>query len=314
MGYLPCLLIFAAIFPTAVLPGAALRSSRFLDLWNLRIRIAQLGLIRGARPGVQFFQQFVIPVVGFQFRYPAVGIVNVAEDDGLRRTRLLASGDDFAVANRTILLFRLDFYRVDALHAVGAFFHHAAAAHADVGIAHAKQAGRLPIRVQQEIEAAHFIRTVVGAVARAHAAVVDHFVQAFRAVDRRGHRADHFAGGILAVHAEDRFVVRPRIVYAAFIVTVDADPVHVAADHDFFFANHGDIIFRLASHHTAAAAGAGVQVDGHAPGVAFVFHRGIQRQRILFGAGLGELRIFAVVVQRRDANRFAILHSALRLH
>ena len=65
----------------------------------------------------------------------AVGIVQVAEDDRLRRARRLAGGHDFAVADRPVLLLGLDARGVDALHAVRALLHHAAAADRDVGIA-----------------------------------------------------------------------------------------------------------------------------------------------------------------------------------
>src|SRR3984885_11191146 len=35
-------------------------------LFDLRVRVAQLGEVRRSRPSVQFFEQFVIPVLGFQ--------------------------------------------------------------------------------------------------------------------------------------------------------------------------------------------------------------------------------------------------------
>ena len=67
---------------------------------------------------------------------------------------------------------------------------------------------RVPVLVEQEVEAPHLVRAVVRAVARAHAAVVDHVVQALVAVDRRRHRAHHLAGRVLAVLAHHRLVIR----------------------------------------------------------------------------------------------------------
>ena len=90
---------------------------------------------------------------------------------------------------------------VDALHAVAALLHDAAGAHADVGIAHQLDCSGLPSLEEQEVEAAHLVGTVVGAVARAHAAVVDHGVEAFGGVDGGADGADLFAGRVLAVQA-----------------------------------------------------------------------------------------------------------------
>ncbi len=61
--------------------------------------------------------------------------------------------------------------------------------------------GRVPVLVEQEVEAAHLVGAVVRAVARPHAAVVDHVVQAFVAVDGRRDRAHHLARRVLALHA-----------------------------------------------------------------------------------------------------------------
>ena len=91
-------------------------------------------------------------------------------------------------------LFRLDAMLIDALHAVRALFHHAAAAHGDIRIAHHLELRRVPILEQKEVEAPHFVGTVVGAIPRAHAAVVNHVVQAFGAVRGRAHRANYSQG------------------------------------------------------------------------------------------------------------------------
>ena len=109
-----------------------------------------------------------------------------------------------------VLLVGLDLRRADALHAVAALLHHAAAAHRHIRVAHQLQALGLVIGVEQEVEAPHLVGAVVRAVAGAHAAVVDHHVQAFRRVHRRAHRANLLAGSVLAVLAGHRLEVRPR--------------------------------------------------------------------------------------------------------
>src|SRR5882762_1125120 len=177
---------------------------------NLRIRIAQSRLIGCAGPRVQLLEQAVIQIFLFQLGDGAQWIIDVAENDGFRGAGLLAGGDNFTVTDSAILFFGFDFHGVDSLHAVGTLFHNAAAAHSDVGIAHAEQAGRFPVRVETEVESPHLIRTVVRAVARAYAAVVDHFVQAFRAVNCRGHRADDFARRVFTVHADHGLMVGAR--------------------------------------------------------------------------------------------------------
>ena len=134
----------------------------------------------------------------------------------------------------------------DALDAVGALFHDAAAAHGDVGIAHHLVLRRLPILKEQEIKAPHFVRTVVGTVARAHAAVVDHVIQAFGAVYGCAYGTDDLARGVLTLHARNGLEVCLGIIAVALVVSIDAKPVHVAADHDLLFADHSDVVLRLA--------------------------------------------------------------------
>src|SRR5450631_2339300 len=57
---------------------------------QLRIRVAHLGQICRPWPRIQFPQQAVIPRLRLELRNPAVRIVNIAEHDRPRRTRLLA--------------------------------------------------------------------------------------------------------------------------------------------------------------------------------------------------------------------------------
>src|SRR5262245_58960277 len=105
-------------------------------------------------------------------------VVDVAEDDGLGWTGLLASRRGLALAHLSLFLLGRDLRFLDALHAVGAFLHHAARTHSHVRVALHLQLRRRPILVEIEVEAAHLVWTVVRAIARADAAVVDLIVQA----------------------------------------------------------------------------------------------------------------------------------------
>src|SRR5205807_3305686 len=105
---------------------------------------------------------------------------------------------------------------------------------------------RLPILEAQEVEAANFVGAVVRTVARADAAIVDHIVQAFGAVDRGTDGADLLARRVLALLAghgleecrriKERLVVAGRIVggglHRLLVITVDADPMHFASAQD----------------------------------------------------------------------------------
>src|ERR1700682_3868189 len=262
-------------------------------LLQFRIGIAHGGQIGGARARVEFAEHGIVALLRFQFGDAAIGIIGVAEDDGFRRAGGLASGDDFAVLDRAILFFRFDARVVDALHAIGALLHDAAAAHGDFRIAQELELRSLPILEAHEIEAAHFVRAIVGAIARADAAVVDHVVQAFGAVHRGADGADLLARRIFALHAgnglEEGFGIGERVIFigartvgggAGVVIAVDADPVHLAAAENLVLADHGDIIFRDAGHHAGVAAVAVVEVDGHAPGVAGILELLVEGKRL----------------------------------
>src|SRR6185295_15653649 len=196
---------------------------------------------------------------------------DVAEDDRLGGTRLRAGGGEAAVLERLVLALGVDARRVDALHAVGALLHDAAEADADVGIALQLQRLGRPVGELVEVEAPYLVRAVVAAVAGAHAAVVDHVVEPLHAVVGRRHRADHLAGGVLALHAGDRLVVdRFGLVVVAGVVLVDAQPLHLAAAEDLVLADDGDVVLGDAGDDAGVAAGARREVDRHPPLVPLV--------------------------------------------
>src|SRR5437764_15396440 len=104
------------MFATATVSSSFMRSR----LLQIRRRIAQPRQIRGPRPRVQFLQQTVVAPLGLQFRYSAIGIVQIAEDDRFGRTHLLARGYDLSVLDCAVLLFGLDLHCIDPLYVVGA--------------------------------------------------------------------------------------------------------------------------------------------------------------------------------------------------
>src|SRR6267142_516013 len=214
-------------------------------------------------------QEAVVRRLGLQTADARRGVVDVAEHDRLRRTGLLAGGGDLAVLDRPVLLLGGDARRVDPLHAVGALLHDAARSHRDIRVPSQLQDRRLFVAVLQEVEAADLVRTVVGAVARPDAAVVDHVVEPLAAVAGGADRADHLARRLLALHAHDRLVVRVRVVGAPFVVAVDAEPLHLAPATHLVLADDRDVVLGHAGHHAGVAAGARGQIDRHTPGVPF---------------------------------------------
>ena len=107
-----------------------------VGLLNLRIWVTQRRQIARSRLGIQIREQSIVALLGFQLRNFAVRIVDIAKDDRLGRAHGLASGNDLAVAHFSSLELRLNLRPLNALHAVSAFLHDAAAAHRHIRIAH----------------------------------------------------------------------------------------------------------------------------------------------------------------------------------
>src|SRR5579862_5275585 len=150
--------------PGSITFGSSSSVFRLLGIADLRIGVAQASQVGGPGPHVQVLEQAVVPRLRLHLRHAALGIVDVAEYNSLGGTSLSAGRRDFAIGNPAVLLLGLDFDNVDPLDAIGALLHHAAAADGDVGVAEAVQAGRAPIRIQQEVEAPYLVRAIVGAV------------------------------------------------------------------------------------------------------------------------------------------------------
>ena len=103
---------------------------------------------------------------------------------------------------------------LDALHAEGALLHDAAGTHGHLGVVDEALGLGLVGGELQEVEAAHLVGAVVGAVAGAHAAVVGHLVEAVGAVVGGVHRADVLAGRVVAVLAEHGLMDHPGVLLA----------------------------------------------------------------------------------------------------
>src|SRR5437588_12632113 len=113
---------------------------------------------------------------GFPSHHGAVLVVYVAKQDGLCRASLLAGSLNFAIAHVSSLAFGFDLGGANALHAIGAFLHDTPAAHRHLRIMEKLETICYIIGILQEVEAPHFVRTVVRAIARADAAVIDHVI------------------------------------------------------------------------------------------------------------------------------------------
>src|SRR5581483_1832281 len=204
-------------------------------------------------------------------------VVDVAEDDRAGRTCLFARRLDLAVRDRSTFDPRVDPGAAGSLHAVGALLHHAARPDGDVGIVR-EVLDRLFVLVKVEpVEAAHLVRAVVRAKARADAALVGHLIEPVARVGRRVDRAHVFARRFLAVLAEHRLEL-DALVHA---IRVDAKPVHRPAFEDAVATDGRNVVLGLARDDARAAPGAAREIDRHAP-----LHRrfgsrrvGIERER-----------------------------------
>ncbi|MCG3162306.1 MAG: hypothetical protein JMDDDDMK_03548 [Acidobacteria bacterium] len=88
---------------------------------------------------------------------------------------------------------------------------------------------------------------------------------------RRQHRADAFARSVFALLAGHRLISDARIVGRAFVITVNPDPVHLAAAAHFILAYDRHIVFGLTTEQAGRTAHAGAQVNDHSPFVLGVF-------------------------------------------
>src|ERR1700733_4578223 len=303
-GSTPGLLVFTSL--VAIVTSTLRRRVFHRRFFEFGIQIQHFCKVR--RPGARVLvgEHLIRALIGPQLCNLARLVIQIPENDRRSRASLLASRHHFAVANRTILLVRFDSGRGNALHAVAAFFHHAARAYGNIGIARKLEAVCFVIGVEQEIEPQHLVGAVVGAIAGAHAAVVDHGVEAFRRVYRSAHRANLLARSILAMLAGHRLEVGARRRQIALEIGVDAQPLHVAPDAHLLLAHHRNVVLGITAHDAGVAAHAAVHVDRHTPLVLWVRPVGEERRahlrRVAAFALVRKMRIRLVLIERRVAN------------
>src|SRR5262245_37634535 len=79
------------------------------------------------------------------------------------------------------------------------------------------------------------------------------------------HRTNRLAWGRLAMLTRHRLVHDLRIAFVAHEIAVEPNPVHDPPALHLALADNGDVVLRLARDHASRAAGAGSEVDDHAP-------------------------------------------------
>src|ERR1041384_3250117 len=115
------------------------------------------------------------------------------------------------------------------------------------------------------------------------------------------------------MHARHRLVKSLGIIRLAFVIAIDAEPMHLAPARHFGLADDRTSVFRLAGDHAGVAADARAGVDRHAPGVAFVLEAGIERlRRMLLLAR--KVRALTIFLERRRAHEIASFHVVMVLH
>src|SRR5690606_38014852 len=191
--------------------------------------------------GVQLFEYVVGATVDRQLSHRPRRVSGVAEGDGPRRAALRTRRGELVWPHSTSLRPRPVLGLANALDAEGALLHDALAADGDVRVELPVERLRegvlaaLRLAVAEPVEVADLVGAVVGAVARAHAAVVDLDVEPVRRVVGGVHRADRLARCVAAVLAEHRHEARLEIgaaVLPALEVALEAEPGHLATLED----------------------------------------------------------------------------------
>src|SRR5208283_3567337 len=166
------------------------------------------------------------------------------EVDGRRRTGLGASREDLAVSYGALFGARLRFRLREALHAERAFLHDPLGAHRHIGIQLLlERAGPGALGVVEPVEIAHLVGTIRGAIARAHAAVVNLGVQSVRSMVGGAHRADDLARCRLALLTHHRQELRTllrkflRGLRPFAPVALDSDPMHLLTPEEALLAH-----------------------------------------------------------------------------
>ena len=101
-----------------------------------RVGISQPGEVSGSREGIQFAKHGVVERAFLELADAAVWVAQIPKNDRVRRAGLGACGGDLTIADSAVPFVGFDARGGNALHAVSALFHHAAAAHGDLWVVH----------------------------------------------------------------------------------------------------------------------------------------------------------------------------------
>src|SRR5258708_9517196 len=187
------------------------------------------------RKCVELFEYVVRPRILGELRHRPALVRGVTEHDRARWTTRGASRRELVRFKGPLLRRGAILGLADSLDAEGALLHYALSAHGDIRIQlPVERLGERVLRpcrltVAEPVEVANLVRTIVGAVARADAAVIDLNVQPVGRMIGRINRADRLARRISAVlthHWDEASVEIGTTILSAFVVALDADPCH----------------------------------------------------------------------------------------
>ena len=144
---------------------------------------------------------------------------------------------------------------------------------------------------------------------------------------RRPHRTYRLTRRILTLHAWHGLEVDAGIGRIAFVIRINADPLHLPAALYLLFADDRDIVLRLARHRARLTSDAGIQVNGHAPGIIGIRHVPIflaivrvKRFRLswfilrfFFGIFMSKPWGFYELFQVRNLHRLTFVHAEVTL-
>ena len=196
----------------------------------------------------------------------AVGIVGSIDDagegcitqinqlDSPGRASLLAGGLRGSIA--------LIFGSIDALHAIGAFLHHATAAEGDLRIMWARGFLALLLGVIPKVEYACVVGAGSGAITRSPAAGINHGAQAGRGMYCGVHRANGLTRCFLALTASGGHIMQAvrRVQITSYSQLLQISPILLLCR-----PNGRYIIFGTASKGTRPATNAARKVYQHSP-------------------------------------------------
>src|SRR5207245_3823947 len=116
------------------------------------------------------------------------------------------------------------------------------------------------------VEVADLVRTVVGAIARAHAPIVDLAVQAVRCVVGGVYGAHGLTGRVTALLAQHRRHDRAHPTRSPTrVIALDPQPAHLPPAHHQLLAHRREIVLRVARGDARGAPRTLREVDGHRP-------------------------------------------------